>query len=223
MTPMKSISFDAESMRQILAGTKGQTRRLVKWTPLTDGLRVADVTHFEEREQGWAGYNARPVLTLTAQRVTEWIKPPYEPGAFYAKEPLTASRDGAYVEYRATGDMPVRDGDLVKWGWKVKSLPAMYCPRWASRLTIEVTSVRVERLTEISEADAIAEGMTTETLRGTPTSSTELDGSERHGSIAWSSASYAYSHRWNAINGDKPGCAWKDDPFVWVVSFRRAE
>ena len=80
-------------------------------------------------------------------------------------------------------------------------------PRWASRITLEITSVRVERLQEISEADAQAEGVT-------DTSALILDraGKTQGGPIA------EYAVFWESING--PG-SWDANPWVWAIGFRR--
>lgn len=90
-----------------------------------------------------------------------------------------------------------------------KLRPGIHMPRWASRITLEVTGVRVERLQDISEADALAEGaeygfdceggFTLHPL-----------GNRRHG----------YAHLWEEING---AGSWDLNPWVWVVEFKRAE
>lgn len=83
-----------------------------------------------------------------------------------------------------------------------KLRPSMFMPRWVSRITLEITSVRVERLQEISEADAKAEGVA---IKNSP---------------AAFLTSYARGFRdlWESING--PG-SWDANPWVWVVEFRR--
>ena len=87
--------------------------------------------------------------------------------------------------------------------WK----PSIHMPRWASRITLEVTGVRVERVQDISIADAMAEGVVecNESLRGLEPC------------MEWR---YAYEDLWNSING--PG-AWDSNPWVWVVGFRRID
>ena len=94
-------------------------------------------------------------------------------------------------------------------------------PRWASRTILEVVSVRVERLRDITEDDAQAEGIDRgedffqcETWKNYQPDSEEA---------SWFPDDPVGSFRtlWDSINGDKPGRAWKDNPWVWVVEFRR--
>ncbi|QBY56125.1 hypothetical protein [Cupriavidus oxalaticus] len=86
--------------------------------------------------------------------------------------------------------------------------PSIHMPRWASRITLEITGVRAERLNDCSEADARAEG-----VRGWST--TGGDGYEDDGQTAREQ----FVDLWNGING---AGAWHANPWVWVVEFRRA-
>lgn len=79
-------------------------------------------------------------------------------------------------------------------------------PRWASRITLEITEVRVQRLQEISEEDARAEGV--QMPDGTPTPPD------------WWSYRQEFSHLWESING--PG-SWDANPWLWCISFRRTD
>jgi hypothetical protein len=83
-------------------------------------------------------------------------------------------------------------------------------PRWASRITLEVTKVRVERVQEISEEDAAAEG--------TPSA----PGVTPCGNIGMGTACYWYQQLWDKINA-KRGCGWDLNPWVWVIEFRRIQ
>lgn len=79
-----------------------------------------------------------------------------------------------------------------------KARPSIYMPRWAARLALKITGIRVERLREIEEQDAEAEGLN---------------------SCADYSARDRFALLWDTINGAKTGRAWTDNPFVWVVEF----
>lgn len=92
-------------------------------------------------------------------------------------------------------------------GWWKR--PSIHMPRVASRITLEVTGVRVERLQEISEADAKAEGA--------PDYEEGVDAPPPDGDHVWSYRA-SYRRLWESING--PG-SWDANPFVWVVEFRR--
>lgn len=89
--------------------------------------------------------------------------------------------------------------------------PSIHMPRWASRLTLEIADVRVERLQGITEADILAEGVT-------------CDATAAMTGIPWGdlpTLHHAWKEGWDFINGDRQGCRWDDNPWVWVVQFRR--
>lgn len=107
--------------------------------------------------------------------------------------------------YRATSDV---DADAIRCRFELgykRWTPSIHMPRWASRITLEITSVRVERLWDISEADARAEGCTIRTYR---------DGRGEE------PATVAYRALWQDINGSD---SWDANPWVWVVEFKRVE
>jgi hypothetical protein len=87
-----------------------------------------------------------------------------------------------------------------------KTRPGIHMPRWASRITLEVTGVRVERVQSISEADAIAEGV----------------GSWRPDTMRYVAQNpvQEFSELWDSINAER-GYSWESNPWVWVVGFRR--
>ena len=99
-------------------------------------------------------------------------------------------------------------------GFGFKRRPSIHMPRWASRITLEITAIRVERLQEISEEDAEAEGVY-EHLREPQV---ECDGQVWH----FPDASFVrgYISVWESIHG--PG-SWAANPFVWVLEFKRVE
>ena len=93
--------------------------------------------------------------------------------------------------------------------------PSIHMPRWASRLTLEVTGVRVERLQDISTEQAVAEGMHTFPHKGGTAYAWSADDKHGHGS-----ATGAMRWIWDQINGEG---AWHANPWVWVVEFKRIQ
>lgn len=89
--------------------------------------------------------------------------------------------------------------------------PSIHMPRWASRILLEITAVRVERLQDISEEDARAEGVLLSERSIYPDSDwPEFPDSYKHG----------YEHLWESING---AGSWDKNPFVWVIEFKRTD
>ncbi len=107
---------------------------------------------------------------------------------------------------------------LTSWPWKVKTLIGRYCPRELSRITLEITDVRVQRLQEISGEDARAEGITV------PRCSCEV--CMRSSTMCPADASehiMAFAELWRSINDGRPGCSWDANPYVWAIGFKRIE
>ena len=109
---------------------------------------------------------------------------------------------------------PIRTYGLKHYGGKWK--PSIFMPRWASRLTLEITDIRPERLQDISEEDALAEGIVRIPLYHHPF---KVPGTD----IFAASAKEAFAGLWDSINGKKPGHSWADNPWVRAISFRRLE
>lgn len=129
-----------------------------------------------------------------------WQGPMWEEGTW---DPDTDYHSPKYCEYRADGGPTpeyVDFEDNLHQGWK----PSIHMPRWASRITLEITGVRVERLNDISEADAAAEGVPVDDGIGTQFCRAD----NRQG----------FRHLWESINGAE---SWNADPWVWVVEFKK--
>ena len=224
------ITFSGEMVRAIIAGRKTQTRRVVNPQPPS----VAKIRATSGSDYGWvpAGTDS-PGLFLPSGPVwavreamldnptphkTPMIRCPY--GAkgmrLWVREklvymPLVDNGVAKTVGYAADGTLH----PAAEWVWKRYMLPAMFCPRALSRITLEITDVRVEQVQEISEADAVAEGVT-----GEP----EYVSVNPYGSPCTAMIYRpAFARLWDAINGKKPGRAWADNPWVWVVEFRAPE
>lgn len=189
MKTERPMLFSTPMIRALLAGTKSQTRRVVKDT----GLYAIDAAiHGAE--------------TAARERQALASRCPYgQPGhKLWVRE--THMDLGACYLYRADPGAETERA-LVAPGqpWK----PAIHMPRTASRITLEVTGVRVERLQDISEADAMAEGIV-ETCGGYGLPA----GEHFHAADPRQS----YLSLWESING--PGSV-EANPWLWCVEFRR--
>jgi hypothetical protein len=154
------------------------------------------------------------------------VKWPYTPGdRLYVREAhsLWADADSAHAAqwiegsndpciYRADYKPETGSEAIGGSGWR----PSIHMPRWASRLTLTVTEVRVQRLQEISEADAWAEGCKPGELnaRGEPFPAEEPHA--KGGTIGWDNAVDWYADLWNSLHGPD---AWEANPWVVAVSF----
>jgi len=194
--------FSGEMVRAILDGRKTQTRRVVKrWTAyaLESGIKV-ERAYYLSGDRLWVRETFRP-----------WHDVDYDCGC-----------GGDYCTCNHTPQTPVcyaadRDGRInaderavgIKW------TPSIHMPRKYSRILLEITDVRIERLQEISEADCRAEGI--------------IDGgclacgeNEPYGCAnPRPDARDAFVRLWNSLA--KPGFRWADNPFVWRIEFKRVE
>ena len=200
----KPIVFSGVMVRAVLAGTKTQTRRLVK--PQPTRLMPVEGKPWPMVQVRWPADHTLLVGKQCSDefgRLMEVVRCPYgQPGdRLWVRETwqvVKADANPPRVWYRA--DPGVEDcvaKSLVGWqGWR----PAIYMPRAACRLVLEVSDVRVERLQEISEADAEAEGCFAL-------------------GDASCTARYQFECLWDSLNAKR--APWASNPFVWVISFRR--
>ena len=140
------IIFSTPMVRALLEGRKTQTRRLA-WRSIRKGERSAEGDRIVILEPGRFGGKAIHL------KPTSWQK--RKPGdRLWVRETLTCS--GAMIQYVAD-----RHTSELVWPahWKNDPRPSIHMPRWASRITLLVTDVRRERVQEISEEDALAEGV----------------------------------------------------------------
>lgn len=187
----RPILFQGAMVRALLAGTKTQTRRLVKPQPDTrPGMNCTRLI-FKDRKGVMLLDEA---LEASEPRMYLSLCPYGKPG-----DRLWVRESGAF----ACREAPIYAADGEQGGWKWA--PSIHMPRWASRILLEITEVRVQRLQDISEADARTEGYAI----GAPPCTDDP--------VGW------YRRLWDSINAKTPGAAWADNPWVWAVSFQRIE
>lgn len=144
--------------------------------------------------------------------------------ASYDESEIGSAKDqGATIEFNLSAET------CAKWKQEIQQFevfgekwrPSIHMPRWASRITLEVTGVRVERVQEISEADAFYEGVERIELSPGPLLG-EFGGRPQYGHPMTSTYEHAFRVLWDKLNGPR-GCGWDDNPFVWVIEFKRIE
>jgi hypothetical protein len=212
-------------VRAILAGKKTQARRVVNPQPSAETSAVewnSVASAFVPWRLGFptpgSGHRTGDPMRCPygAPGDTLWVRETWRAveRAEDALDGVLFAADGAFVPIDPTPAAAERWMEAYDNGrhgehWR----PSIFMPRWASRLTLRVTGVRVERLQEISEEDARAEGME----RGRYERETS-DGLE---SGVPGTYRAAFAAGWDSINGSKH--PWASNPYVWVVSFERVE
>lgn len=198
----RPILFSGPMVRALLNGRKTQTRRVVKPQPAYPDSYNGERNEFTEGYLSW--------FFRGATQASQIWKCPYAPGdRFWVRETHANLALPGYepvVVYRADGEMVLPPG--VKW------TPSIHMPRWVSRLTLEVTGVRVERVQDISGEDAKAEGVTSPRCGCEVCSRSSL-------MCPADASSHIEEFRtlWQSIN-DRPWMCWDENPWVWVVSFK---
>lgn len=175
----RPILFSAPMVRAILEGRKTQTRRVIKPQPEShldpDSVKGAWESGFIDVKCPYG----QPGDRLWVRETFAWLP-----------DGLNADQNHGRYHYRADGDL------AVKWQ------PSIHMPRIASRITLRIKDVRVERLQDISDADALAEGVdqTNTSIRGY--------------------AAERFKRLWSSINGAD---SWHSNPWVWVIEFKKVE
>ena len=217
----RGMIFNGEMVRAILDGRKTQTRRPVKF-PLIDKNMGCELAGNELAGELAAGNYWNSPFGKPGSRI--WVRetfqgpliPEEELSEFFGASNPDKFYSSAYCEYAADGGPRpeyVDADDNTRHGWR----PAIYMPRWASRITLEITGVRVERLQDISEEDAEAEGIDMEALADAQDC---YDCIADHNFTGRPTAAGHFSYLWQSIYGAE---SWHANPWVWVVEFRVIE
>lgn len=196
----RPILLSGDMVRAILDGRKTQMRRVVKPQPeitLDDyGNGVIQTSQWKDDKRlslrVWLdgkGFNDFCPFGKVGDRL--WVRETWAP-----------------TKYPATENYVYKTGFDVKPSFIERWYPSIHMPRQASRITLEITRVRVERLQDISEEDAIAEGFNSNRL------------------LSWNefvnySAVHYFKKTWDSINAKKH--PWDSNPWVWVIEFKQVD
>lgn len=216
----RGMIFNGEMVRAILDGRKTQTRRIMKVQPGAPefGLRRI-IESSRANENGmyfWSQYDASGIKARSklfscphgdvGDRI--WVRETWaEAGASAPELKLYRANYPDHVPSHYENVPPVGE---IRW------TPSIHMPRWASRITLEITDVRVERLHNISERDALREGLFQLPASGRYC----LQPGMQYFGMASRSAKEVYSWLWASIYGED---SWAANPWVWVIEFKRVE
>lgn len=202
------IIFSSEMVRAILDGRKTQTRRLVNSVPTTHdfhGWIMSSTCAKDEGKAVWAIGDSPllkdPIrLNCPLGKIGDrlWVRETWQCG-------LCTESTFAYKATHKPTDL--EEG----WNEKIKWRPSSQMPRWASRILLEITDVRVGRLQDISQADAIAEGA--------PPSHPSIDAVSREYGFPDFPRSW-FGQTWWHIYGKEN---WQANPWVWVIEFKQIQ
>lgn len=221
----RPILFSAPMVRALLAGTKTQTRRAVNPQPqmITDKKAqpwegdpgaLMRLLEMQGRHSPYGQHGDRLFVKETFYAWGHWTKRYNEKKRreewHFVDETIGT---GKAYRYDADKKQPSRKRELHEVGWWKR--PSIFMPRAASRIMLEITSVRVERLQDISEADAMAEGCD----HNGPCDHVRLS-CEDIGCMGANSYRGGYADLWDEINGRG---SWDANPWVWVINFTRVD
>ncbi len=187
----RPIIFSGEMVRAILERRKTQTRRVIKPQPLSE-ISYRDYCAVVDGKKIFCPYG-QPGDRL-------WVKETLHRFDIDLHSTMIgATYDADLTAVIGQGPQGSWCGRALGWPWKHDTLPSIHMPRWASRITLEITGVKVERLQDITVGDAINEGFG---RYGFP-----IDGFEMI---------------WDRLNA-KRGYVWDVNPWVWVIEFKKIE
>ena len=195
----RPILFSGPMVRAILDGTKTQTRRVLKQKAVTaagirgilggTGPAFGPCPYGEPGDRLWVRETWGLAWFDRDGDVNDWAAP------------IPHSRPGG-VGVPFAADEGASHFDDRGFRWR----PSIHMPRWASRIALEITDVRVERLQSISTTEAMAEGAEPRPVAG-------------------GHLSYTHGFRvlWDNINGARDGASWDSNPWVWAITFKRIQ
>ena len=214
----RPILMNGAMVRATLAGSKTQTRRIMKHQPEYPIIIAGDPHTMRYQPEGGEALTLVSLLRhcphglvgdqLYVRETTEIDEQTSD-----SVELSRYSADGEPVLYSGCED-PEFNGAVAVWDYPRRSRPSIHMPRWASRILLEIVSVRVDRLQDISDADIEAEGIDMEAL---------AEAQERYDVVAKDGNASgrptlrsAWRDLWESTGGD-----WDANPWLWAISFKR--
>jgi len=185
------------TVRAILEGRQTVMRKLIRPTPVGDFVGTGTDGHQEtfgwNNDQNYQGGCTFVKCPLGAPGDRLWIKETFG----------WLKGNGVRVVFRADAEFPARigypDDPVTNMTWS----PSLYMPRGLSRIDLEILSVRAERLQNITESEAVAEGIGSSATRECKVPK--------------------FVARWDLVHGGQPGVSWTDNPWVWRIAFRKTK
>lgn len=211
--PDKPILFSGPMVRALLEGRKTQTRRVLKPQP-PDKRKINMIGDFlwatPDRSWSWAP------MAMNGDRL--WVREAhYLTDDGESEYAVFAVDEAGVAEHLQNMQTTMSSHPQIDWSKHVRLRPSIHMPRWASRLTLVVTDVRVQRVQEISGADALAEGIERmKSGRGF------YDPQKGHGAVHFgayfTSETDAFMHLWDSLNAGR-GLGWAANPWVAAYTF----
>ncbi|WP_122678430.1 hypothetical protein [Pseudomonas viridiflava] len=199
----RPILFSAPMVRAILSGQKTVTRREVKKPAALDCLAAG----FEPAFLALPGNADLCPYGKVGDRL--WVREAWQADAQVNEVAPRELSHGEPIRYPADGASRQTGCSMITPG---KTRPSIHMPRWVSRLLLEITAVRVERLQDISEEQAKAEGVRLYTDHAALGDWWHVEGIETYSADPRKS----FELLWTSVGGD-----WKANPWVWVFEFKR--
>lgn len=209
------ILMCGEMVRATLEGRKTNTRRIVKPQPPADAYRPVNHPHRGIRfgrddASFWPGPNKKYATNFLRCPYGQpgdrlWVRETWKPDPAFGYPPNTKASSldqGTNILYAATLPKEHPKATLQRWR------PSIFMPRWASRITLEITGVRVERVQDISERGALAEGMTG-----------IVGGEDAYSNSDICLARPQFRMLWDRLNVRR-GYGWEKNPWVWALTFK---
>lgn len=212
----RPILFSTEMVKAILEGRKTMTRRIIKWPGLPEW---ADPDYGNRIENGWPTFRHVGFDKGEYKDELGIVKCPYGKigDILWVRESMYQSAIG-FAMFKAGGKVgePLEENEYLDWetfSVTRKAIPSIHMSKTACRIFLEITDVRVELLQDISEEDAINEGI--KWNKGKIQSGYGVGDSTAH-----IKAKECFQSLWQKINGQK---SWEANPYVWVIEFEPVE